>query len=203
MPNMQTMPIVHTMPFLTATQCQICTQCHLCSTFGIRWLHIWHCMGAQLALGRFKILEGILSHIWWMKKQIWGAKFPKKAHQKKKKWENAQKQPILGMFWCIWATKSVSPDFRRSCQVVFVHLLLIKMVWMLKSREISFFVSKMLIFHQITNFFWQKCTRNKNQDMKWIEIAFKCCTFTLISSLERKRSNVQSKIWNCPPHPLF
>ena len=55
MPNMQTMPIVHTMPFLTATQCQICTQCHFCSTFGIRWLHIWHCMGAQLALGRFKI----------------------------------------------------------------------------------------------------------------------------------------------------
>ena len=55
MPNMQKMPIVHTMPFLTATQCQICTQCHLCSTFGIRWLHIWHCIGAQLALGRFKI----------------------------------------------------------------------------------------------------------------------------------------------------
>ena len=55
MPNMQTMPIVHTMPFLTATQCQICTQCHLCSTFGIRWLHIWHCMGAQLALCVFTI----------------------------------------------------------------------------------------------------------------------------------------------------
>ena len=61
MPNMQTMPIVHTMPFLTATQCQICTQCHLCSTFGIRWLHIWHCIGAQLALGRFKIYQDILA----------------------------------------------------------------------------------------------------------------------------------------------
>ena len=60
-PNMQTMPIVHTMPFLTATQCQICTQCHLCSTFGIRWLHIWHCMGAQLALGRFKIYRHSIS----------------------------------------------------------------------------------------------------------------------------------------------
>ena len=61
MPNMQTMPIVHTMPFLTATQCQICTQCHLCSTFGIRWLHIWHCIGAQLALCVFKIYRHIFS----------------------------------------------------------------------------------------------------------------------------------------------
>ena len=54
-----------------------------------------------------------------MKKQIWGSKFPKKGPQKKKKWENAQKQPILGMFWCIRATKSGSPEFRRSCKVVF------------------------------------------------------------------------------------
>ena len=30
-----------------------------------------------------------------------------------------QRQPILGMFWCIQATKSVSPEFRCSCKVVF------------------------------------------------------------------------------------
>ena len=31
----------------------------------------------------------------------------------------------------------------------------------------------------------------------------KYCTLTLISSLERKRSNIQCEIWNCPLHPLF
>ena len=50
MPFMHTMPIVHTMPFMRATQCQLCAQCQLCSTFGIVRLHIWHCVGAQLAL---------------------------------------------------------------------------------------------------------------------------------------------------------
>ena len=46
----------------------------------------------------------------------------KKGPQKKKKWENAQKQPILGMFWCIRATKSVSAEFCCSCKVkYFVH----------------------------------------------------------------------------------
>ena len=50
MPFMHTMPIVHTMPFMQATQCQLCAQCQLCSTFGIVRLHIWHCVGAQLAL---------------------------------------------------------------------------------------------------------------------------------------------------------
>ena len=47
----------------------------------------------------------------------------------------------------------------------------------------------MLIFHQITKFFWGKCARIKKLDMKWIEIALEYCTFTFISSLERKRSN--------------
>ena len=51
--------------------------------------------------------------------------------------------------------------------------------------------------------FWGKCARNKKIDMKWIEIAYRYCTFSSISSLEWKRSNIQSKIWNCPPQPLF
>ena len=29
------------------------------------------------------------------------------------------KQTILGMFWCIQATQSVPPEFRRSCKVIF------------------------------------------------------------------------------------
>ena len=61
----------------------------------------------------------------------------------------------------------------------------------------------MLIFHQITKLFGGKCACIKKLDMKWIEIALEYCTFTLISSLDRKRSNIQCKLWNCPPHPLF
>ena len=30
-----------------------------------------------------------------------------------------KKQPILGMFWCIRVTKSVSPEFCRSFKVIF------------------------------------------------------------------------------------
>ena len=39
--------------------------------------------------------------------------------KKEKKSENAQKQPIFGMFWYIQASKSGSPEFRRSCKVIF------------------------------------------------------------------------------------
>ena len=47
-------------------------------------------------------------------------------------------------------------NFAVAVLLYFVHLLLIKMVGMLKSRGIAWnqvFVSKMLIFHQITKFF--------------------------------------------------
>ena len=54
-----------------------------------------------------------------MKKQIWGSKFPKKGPKKKKKRGNAPKQLILGMFWCIRATKSGLPEFRHSCKDIF------------------------------------------------------------------------------------
>ena len=36
-----------------------------------------------------------------------------------KKWENGPKRPILGIFWCFWVTKSVSPQLRPGCKVVF------------------------------------------------------------------------------------
>ena len=72
-------------------------------------VNLWHTL----------VIWDISSHIWWIKKQILGSKFSKNGPQKQKKWENAQKQPILGMFWCIWLTKSVSPEFRRSYKVVF------------------------------------------------------------------------------------
>ena len=73
------------------------------------YVYLWH----------RSVIQDIWSHIWWMKKQIWGSKFSKKGPQKQKKWENAQKQPISGMIWCIWATKSVSLEFRHSYRVVF------------------------------------------------------------------------------------
>ena len=102
------------------------------------------------------------------------------------------------MFWCIRATKSVSPEFRCSCEVVFRSSFADQDGWDAEkswnSVKSVFFVSKMLIFHQITMFFGGKCARNEKLDMKWIEIALKYCTFTLISSLERKRSNIQCKI---------
>ena len=66
-----------------------------------------------------------------------GLKVPKKGTSKMKKWENAQKQPILVMFWCIRVTKSGSPEFRRAVKLYFVQLLLIRMCGMLKSREIA------------------------------------------------------------------
>ena len=73
------------------------------------YVHFWHIL----------VIWDILSHIWWTTKQISGSKFSKNWHQKQKKWENTQKQPILDMFWCIWVTKSVSPEFCHSCKVVF------------------------------------------------------------------------------------
>ena len=59
-------------------------------------------------------------------------------------------------------------------------------------------MSKMLIFHQITKFFGGKCARNQTLDMKWIKIALKYCTLTLISSLERY-SMYNMKLSSAPP----
>ena len=81
--------------------------------FGQIWkfrffFHLWH----------KSVIWDISSHIWRIKKQILGSKFSKNGPQKQKKWENAQKQPILDMFWCIRVTKPVSPEFGRSCRVI-------------------------------------------------------------------------------------
>ena len=75
-------------------------------------VHLWHIL----------VIWDISSHIWWINRQILRSNFSKNGPQKQKKWENGQKQPILGMFWCIWVTKSVSPEFRRSWKVVFCTL---------------------------------------------------------------------------------
>ena len=102
------------------------------------------------------------------------------------------------MFWCIRATKSVSPEFRRSCKVVFRSSFADQDGWDAEKLWNS------VESHQITKFFVGKCARNKKLNMKWIEIALKYCTFTLISSLERKRKcKKKCKILNCPSHPLF
>ena len=76
-----------------------------------------------------------------------------------KKWENAQKQPILVMFWCIRVTKSGSPEFRRAVKLYFVQLLLIRMCGMLKSREIAWnqvFGVKNVDFSPNYKAFWGK-----------------------------------------------
>ena len=70
--------------------------------------------------------------IWWfiiddplkrkikqLNKQFFYSKCEKSGSQKQEKWENGQKQPILGMFWCFWVTKSVSPQLRPGSKVVF------------------------------------------------------------------------------------
>ena len=58
----------------------------------------------------------------------------------------------------------------------------------------------MQIFPQISIFDGGKCAV-KHQDMKWIEIALKYCTLTLISSLEQKRIfNVKYEIVLCTPY---
>ena len=48
-----------------------------------------------------------------------GLNFSKNEPEKQKELENAQKQLILGMFWCIRATKSGLPEFRHSCKDIF------------------------------------------------------------------------------------
>ena len=141
-----------------------------------------------------------------MKKQIWGSQFPKKGPQKKK-WENAPKQLILGMFWCIRTTKSGSPEFRRNCKVIFCPSFTDQDGWdaekLWNSVKSGFLCQKCWFFTKSQSFFWRKCARIKKLDMKWIEIALEYCTSTLISSLERKRSNIQCKLRNCPLHSLF
>ena len=98
------------------------------------------------------------------------------------------------MFWCILATKSVSPEFRRSCKVVFCSSFADKDGWdaeKLWNSVESGFLRQKSPNHKVCR---GKCARNKKIVMKWIEITLKYCTFTLISSLERKRSNIQCKI---------
>ena len=58
----------------------------------------------------------ILCNIWWIKLGFFDSKCEKSGSLK---WENCQKQPILGMFWCFWVTKSVSPQLRPGSKVVF------------------------------------------------------------------------------------
>ena len=62
-------------------------------------------------------------------------------------------------------------DFAEAVKLYLVNFLQIKMVGMLKSRAIAcnqVFLSKMLIFHQITKFYGGKCACIQTLDMKWI-----------------------------------
>ena len=70
------------------------------------------------------------------------------------------------MFWCIRASKSGLPEFRRSCKVIFCSSFTDQDGWDAEkswnSVESGFFVSKMLIFHQITKFFEENVPVLKN-----------------------------------------
>ena len=138
-------------------------------------------------------------------KSRFGAQSSPKRDLKKRKNE---KMPKNSQFWACFGVfeqlNLVRLNSAVAVKLYFVHILQIKMVGKLKSHEIAwnqlFFWQKCWFFYQITKFVGGKCARNQTLDMKWIQIALKYCTLTLISSLERKRSDIQSKIWNCPPH---
>ena len=69
-------------------------------------------------------------------------------------------------------------NFAVAVKLYFVHLLLVKMVGMLKSRGIAWnqvFCVKNAAFHQIAKLFGGKCARNQTLDTKWIEIALDYC----------------------------
>ena len=72
-----------------------------------------------------------------MKKHIWGSKFSKKGPQNRKN----EKMPKNSQFWACFGVFEQLNLFRLNFAVAvmlyFVHLLLIKMVGMLKSREIA------------------------------------------------------------------
>ena len=65
------------------------------------------------------IIWGFLCNIWWIKWWFFYSKCEKSGSQKQEKWENGQKQPILGIFWCFWVTKYVLPQLRPGWKVVF------------------------------------------------------------------------------------
>ena len=132
----------------------------------------------------------------------WKSRFGAQSSQKRdlKKRKN-EKMPKNSQFWACFGVFEQLNLFRLNFAVA------VKLVGMLKSRGIlwnqAIFVKKCWFFTKSQSVLGGKCDCNKKSDVKWIEFALKCCTFTLISSLGRKRSNVQCKIWNCPPHPLF
>ena len=84
-----------------------------------------------------------------MKKKIWGSKFSKKEPQKQKN-EKMPKTINFEHALCIGVTKSVLPEFCRSCKVIFCSLFADEDGWEAEkswnSKESSFFVSEMLFF---------------------------------------------------------
>ena len=120
------------------------------------YVHFWHIL----------VIWDILSHIWWTTKQISGSKFSKNWHQKQKKWENTPKQPILDMFWCIWVTKSVAPEFCHSCKVVFCSFFADEDGWEAEkswnSVKSGFLCQKCWFFTKSQSFFGGKCAPIKN-----------------------------------------
>ena len=115
------------------------------------------------------------------------------------------KTAIFWHFSVYWSIKSVSPEFCNSCKVISCSFFADWDGWEAEkscNSAQSVFCVKNADFHQITEFYGGKCACIQTLDMRWIDIGSKYCTLNFISSLERKRSSIQCKIWNCPPHPL-
>ena len=120
-----------------------------------------------------------------LKNRLIGFKALKKGTSKTKKMRNSPNTANFGLLFK--QLKLFRLNFAVAVLLYFVHLLLIKMVGMLKSRGKVWnqvFCVKNVDFSLNHKLFWGKCARNKKIDMKWIEIAYRYCTFSSISSLE-------------------
>ena len=71
------------------------------------------------------------------------------------------------MFLCIRVTKSVLPEFCRSCKVIFCSFFADEDGWeaeKLWNSVESVFLCKNVVFHHITNLFGGKCAHNRTLD---------------------------------------
>ena len=102
------------------------------------------------------------------------------------------------MFLCIRVTKSVSPEFYRSCKVIFCSIFADEDGWEAEkawnSVESGFLRQKCCFFTKSQTCLEENCAHNQKFDMKCIKIALEYCYLALISSLEEKTSNIQCNI---------
>ena len=105
------------------------------------------------------------------------------------------------MFWCIRVTNIVSPEFCLSYIVIFWSFFADQDGWEAEkawNSVKSAFLWQICWFFTKSQSFWGEMCPYQTLDMKWIQIALKYCTLTLISSLERY-SMYNMKLSSAPP----